>query len=171
MKMKKILKLFPADKKFTEMFEREKERLGKILDAEVAIEHVGSTAVSELGGKGIIDMVIGVPNSSDLEGTAKVIAGMGYYYDLDNEMGGDRIFLASREHDSTLGDYHIHIVVKGSDEWKRFLLFRDRLRNDVRLKDEYMGLKEKIMVETGVDREKYKRLKSKFIEQVIKENI
>ena len=165
--MKKSLKLFPFDDNFSLFFNSEKARLSRALDP-VVIEHIGSTAVPGLGGKGIIDIAIGVPESFVLQTVANKLINLGYFYNLDDKMPKDRIFLASREHDSTLGDYHLHVVVKDGDEWNNLLFFRNCLINNIRLRNEYMTLKERLFNETGADREKYKELKNNFIQRVLK---
>lgn len=165
--MKKILKLFPSEKDFASFYEKEKWRIKQSLGSAVLIEHVGSTSVPSLGGKGIIDIAIGVPKLSDLRPTADKLIDIGYFADLDNAMPSDRIFLASREHDSTLGDYHVHIVVKYGDEWIKLLFFRDKLRSDESLRKEYEALKEKLLAATNADRRKYKKLKNDFIQKVL----
>ena len=43
----------PYSKIFPELFQKEKERISPNLKEALAIEHVGSTAVPGLGGKGI----------------------------------------------------------------------------------------------------------------------
>lgn len=49
------------DPLFKELFDKEKSKLKKILQKNTEIEHVGSTSVSGLGGKGIIDIAIKTP--------------------------------------------------------------------------------------------------------------
>lgn len=41
----------------------EKKKIIKALGPTTKIEHVGSTAVPDLGGKGILDIVVGIPKS------------------------------------------------------------------------------------------------------------
>jgi Uncharacterized conserved protein len=164
-----MLKLFPADEKFAEIFMKEKIRLVEMLGPEVEIEHVGSTAVSGLGGKGIIDMLVGVVDASMMNVVVDILVENGYFVDLDNEITSGRVFLASREHNSTLGDYHLHVVVKNEDEWCQFLFFRDELRRSNELRDRYMNLKKELFVETGADREEYKKMKSDFVQNVLGE--
>ncbi|MEA3329527.1 MAG: GrpB family protein [Nanoarchaeota archaeon] len=48
------------DKKYPELFRREKSKLRKILGKKPEITHVGSTAIPGLGGKGVIDILISV---------------------------------------------------------------------------------------------------------------
>ncbi len=48
----------PYDEIFPELFAKEKKRIASYLPKALQIEHVGSTAVPGLGGKGIIDIAI-----------------------------------------------------------------------------------------------------------------
>jgi len=167
--MKKLLHLFPASEQFDTMFNTERLRLEKILGEDVRIEHVGSTSVRGLGGKGIIDIAVGVSTENGLESVANKLMQAGYFPALDNELPSGRIFLASREHDSTFGDYHLHIVVSGGDEWSNFIAFRDQLNNNATLRDAYMLLKNRLLVDTNSDRREYKHLKADFIQKTLKE--
>jgi len=51
----------PYNPIFPELFKNEKERMEKILGDNLQIEHIGSTAVLGLGGKGVIDILISIP--------------------------------------------------------------------------------------------------------------
>jgi GrpB-like predicted nucleotidyltransferase (UPF0157 family) len=51
-----------AERDYTALFLREKKKLKKF-GKKIAIEHIGSTAVQGLGGKGIIDIMIGANKS------------------------------------------------------------------------------------------------------------
>lgn len=51
----------PYDPIFIQLFEAGKERLLKFLGKQYPIEHIGSTAVPNLGGKGVTDICIIVP--------------------------------------------------------------------------------------------------------------
>lgn len=61
MKNKYVFK--PYNPVFSKLFETEKKRLSNYLTGLFRIEHVGSTAVPGLGGKGIIDIYIVVPEN------------------------------------------------------------------------------------------------------------
>lgn len=167
----KALKLYPAAADFSQQFMKEKHRLEKVLGSGVQIEHVGSTAVPGLGGKGIIDILIGTVGGTSLTEIADKLVSAGYFPDLDNDIGNERIFLASREHDSTLGDYHLHVVHQGSAQWAEFVVFRDGLRADSMLRDEYDSLKQRLLQETHGDRRQYKQQKSAFIQHVLEQSM
>ena len=51
----------PYDPLYKDFFKEEKRRIVRLLGSGVAVEHVGSTTISTLGGKGVVDIVIGVP--------------------------------------------------------------------------------------------------------------
>ena len=46
--------------KYLKLFSSEKKRIIKALGSTVKIEQVGSTAIASLGGKGIVDIIVGV---------------------------------------------------------------------------------------------------------------
>lgn len=50
----------PYKESFPELFDNEKKRIAALLGTDPVIEHIGSTAVPGLGGKGIIDIAIAV---------------------------------------------------------------------------------------------------------------
>ena len=57
-----IIRYNKPDKKFQLLFSKEKSKLKKILPKFAKIEHIGSTAIQNLGGKNHIDIFIAVPD-------------------------------------------------------------------------------------------------------------
>jgi len=55
------LRINPYSKKTSGRFNRQKNKILRVI-GDFEIHHIGSTAVSGLGGKGIIDILIGVDN-------------------------------------------------------------------------------------------------------------
>lgn len=53
-------KFRPFKKNFSLLYKKEESKLKKILNKSAHIEHIGSSAVNGLGGKGLIDIIIGV---------------------------------------------------------------------------------------------------------------
>ncbi len=74
--MKKYL-FRPYSKIFPELFEKERERIAPHLKQSVIIDHVGSTAVPELGGKGIIDIAIAA-SKEEMDLIAEQLQLLGY---------------------------------------------------------------------------------------------
>jgi GrpB-like predicted nucleotidyltransferase (UPF0157 family) len=63
--------------------------------------------------------------------------------------------------------HHIHLVPYGSALWHERLAFRDLLRRDRALSDEYARLKLRLAAEFEHDREAYTQAKGPFIEEAL----
>ena len=125
------------------MFEAEKERLQKTLGGEAKIEHIGSTAVPGLGGKGVIDVLIAAPRDKWAE-TSKKLKTLGYEYKKkDKERESEKLFFMTYLPDSELGSriYHVHLTYSESPEVKNNLGFRDYLRSHPEEAEEYSQIK------------------------------
>ena len=69
------------DPRWPTLYEEERERILRAVgDLVVAIEHVGSTAVPNLGGKPIIDIMPAVRRLEDAELCVEPLGGIGYEY-------------------------------------------------------------------------------------------
>lgn len=158
------LKIFPYYQKFLKDFEREKNRISKVLKG-VEIHHIGSTAVPGLGGKGIIDIILGINNWKDLDGIVKKLENMGFGHIHPREKG--RVFL-SKKGLTGLGDTHIHVVKKEGRVYKEFLSFRDYLRKHKGEAEKYFNLKLKWLKEFKKDRKKYTKEKENYMKGVLK---
>ena len=69
----------PDSKIFPELFLREKERISSRVKMALAIEHIGSTSVPNLGGKGIIDIAIAV-HKQDMDSVSQQLQSLGYEF-------------------------------------------------------------------------------------------
>ena len=121
----------------------------------VAIEHVGSTAVPGLAAKPIIDMLVGVESLAAFETQSKRLAVFGYQYIPEYErVLPDRRFF--KRVVNGVRTHHVHVVEKNGVYWKRYMKFRDSLRDDAWLAARY-----------AVDRDAYTNGKTGFIEAVL----
>lgn len=149
----------PYSNIFPELFRKEKERIAAHLKNVIAIEHVGSTAVPDLGGKGIIDIAIAVPREA-LDVTIKQLQGLGYEY-RPTFSTPDRayfvIFLPDAEEETRR--YHAHLTYPESSEWEELIGFRDFLRNHPEEAREYGELKKRAALEANHEGEKYRKIK------------
>jgi len=158
------LKLYPYNEEFTEIFEKEKVRIKKVLP-EAEVHHIGSTALPAVGGKGIIDILVALPNWEEKGEAVEKLSGLGFEHVHPEENG--RIFL-SKTGASKYKDVHIHLVGKSNKEHKEKLLFRDFLRENQEEAKKYYQLKYKWQKEAKGDRDTYGKLKESYIEEVIK---
>ena len=142
--------------------------LKKILkDKYVAIEHVGSTAIKNFKAKPIIDIALGV-NDFDL------------ILEMKDELEKNNIVLRNddrpRELLFCIGDYsdnfvthHIHVVLYDTEEYKKYIDFRDCLNNNKELRDLYLTTKERLEKEYANDRKQYTKEKGIIIEKILNE--
>lgn len=155
----------PYSDELARRFETEEKRLRVILGNDVSIEHIGSSAVG-IGGKNIVDILIGVKGTEEMDSTRDKLVENGYYE--GNDSHEDRIFMASRKEETGEGDCHIHICLIGSEVYSDFLRLRDYLRANPEIAKEYLEMKQLFAERAGFDRKKYKALKSKYVAGLLK---
>jgi GrpB-like predicted nucleotidyltransferase (UPF0157 family) len=164
-----MLKIYKSDKNYQRLFIDEKNWIKSLLGKNYTIEHIGSTAVPGLDGKGVIDILIGVDNENQINDATKILARNGYFYGRNKPDDLSRVFMASTEKDTTSGDIHLHLVLKNSKDFGDFIKVRDFLRQNPAVAKEYSDLKYKIVDRAGNGREEYKKQKSEFVEGILRD--
>lgn len=164
-----MLNLYQSSPDFADKFAIERDRLADILGSEYVIEHIGSTAVPGLDGKGIIDILIGCGNHDQIKVCAQKLVENGYFLGRHKSADPNYIFLASSQDYTTIGDFHIHITLKDSQMFLDFIKVRDYLRNSPKSAKKYSDLKYGIAEGTGYSRKEYKKQKSQFIDSILKQ--
>ena len=149
------------------LFEQEKARIVAALAGEtLRIEHIGSTAVSGLAAKPILDIAIAV---DDLDTAApRVIAALealGYTFRGEYGLAGRLYFVRGNPRRT----HHLHVVTTGSEHWERWLYFRDCLRADPKMARRYRTLKQALAEQFAGNRPAYTEGKTEFIESVLGE--
>jgi len=135
-----------------------------------AIEHIGSTAVSGLGGKPIIDIMAGVGQSADADECVPLLKDLGYIDVTPQPEEQDWYYCLSKacqEEGVKLCNYHLHLVRFASDHWEKHLLFRDFLRAHPEVAHRYFVLKKRLAEKHGSDRVGYTDAKTSFIEPIV----
>ena len=158
------LKINPYDKKVTDRFKRQKNKILKAI-GDFEVYHVGSTAVPGLGGKGIVDVLIGIDNWKQVAEIIESLKKIGFLHIHLKEKG--RIFL-SKNTGLSLSNVHIHIAIKQSKAYKELLFFRDYLRENKKEAQNYFNLKSEWLKKSKKDRKKYQELKSEYINKILK---
>ena len=144
----------------------EKQRLLSFLPDTLIVEHVGSSAVG-IGGKNIIDILIGVSDQNKMLMVRDILKENGYFEGHDSH--GDRIFLASSKNETGDGDFHIHICPITCNSYKGFILLRDFLISNPEKGKEYYNKKIEFANKAGFNRQKYKTLKSQYLTKLLSE--
>jgi GrpB-like predicted nucleotidyltransferase (UPF0157 family) len=166
--MSRPVRIEDYDPQWPVLYEEEKCRIFEVIgDMIVRIEHIGSTAVPNLGAKPIIDIVVAVNRLSDAEKCIKPLQRIGYEYQPEHETSMPERRFFRKGNPPKEQHYHLHMVERTSDFWKRHLLFRDYLRTHPKATQEYYELKKKLAIEYDTDREAYTEAKTSFIESVV----
>lgn len=154
------------DPLWPQMFEKEKAALLAVLGKEVlAIEHIGSTSVPGLASKPIIDMVVAVKSFDQLDYFIDHLQKLGYEY-MPDRMFKERKFFPKGSQDNRT--HHLNLVIKNDPEqWDNMMLFRDYLRKNDAVRDQYSKLKQELADNHPNDRYNYTEGKNSFIQQVL----
>jgi GrpB-like predicted nucleotidyltransferase (UPF0157 family) len=134
------------------------------------IEHIGSTAVPGLRGKGIVDLVIEA-KSEEIPEITEALLSLGFERQTDSDpFPPTRPMLQGCiDYDGDVFGLHCHVVPEGSSELLEMLALRDRLREDASLRDAYVAEKQRIVRTGVVDAHEYTLKKSRFIVQTLRE--
>ncbi len=166
--MEEPIVIVPYNPRWPVLFEREKGRLLALFaGVDVALEHVGSTAVAGLNSKPIIDIMLGVDRLPVVEQRLASIKQLGYRYvpELESEIPERRFFI--KRGTGKARTHHLHAVELSSDFWRDHLLFRDVLRSRPQTTSQYDQLKLSLAQRYRDDRKSYVRAKAAFIGEVL----
>ncbi|MFD4672342.1 GrpB family protein [Lentzea sp. NPDC058450] len=131
------------------------------------VEHIGSTSVPGLAAKPIVDLMASV-DSLDTTPIA-LLAAHGWAYvppELDNHPY--RRFFVKPDPTGQRREAHLHVIQAGHPRWAAQLRFRDALRNDRHLAQQYEDLKRRLAEELGHDREAYTAGKADFVARALR---
>jgi len=153
--------------KYNSLFEEMRKKILALVKSKIVIEHIGSTSVSGLGGKGIIDISIGIKSWTQTSEILKALRKIGFkhFHDVENHS----IFVSSKEKCEE-GDFHVHISRFGTKRYNRTLAFRDLMRQDKSEASRYAKLKEELFEKCHGDRQLYKESKRNYIDSLPGQN-
>jgi GrpB-like predicted nucleotidyltransferase (UPF0157 family) len=158
------VEIVPYDPSWPMRFREEAEILRRALRTWLvgAIEHIGSTAVPNLAGKPVIDIMAGVQTLESSRAAISAATELGYCY---------APYRAELEHwfckpSPAFRTHHLHLIAVGSPQWRRPIAFRNYLRAHADIAVEYEALKRRLALEHRVDREAYTNGKRPFIERI-----
>lgn len=166
---KKQVRLYVLNEnEIKESYEVERAKIKKILSSfnVIAIEHVGSTAIPGIPSKPIIDIAVGISNFNYIEEITLALVNGGYIYLSNRGESTRRIFVKSNENIRT---HHIHVEEYGKNNWTNHVVFRNKLLESSKLRDEYSALKIDLAKKYPNDRDKYTLEKATFIQKVLHE--
>lgn len=158
--MTRKIEIVPYNPAWPQIFEEEAARINQALgDNCIAIHHIGSTAVSGLCAKPVIDMIPVVLDIMKVDQIAHDMQHLGYETKGEFGMLFRRFFVKNLESSS----YHVHIYEQDNPEIERHLKFRDWMRLHEDDRNAYAALKQDLALKHSGDREAYCLGKETFI--------
>ena len=160
------VKLVPHTAVWADIFEITKNELSELLVGKAMdIQHIGSTSVEKIKAKPILDIALLVKDTVVIEELVLLLATKGYEYRGNKEKNGGHLFIKNSGND--IRTHHLHIFESHDPQWEDLLYFRDALRKNSPLAEEYEKLKIQLEALYSGNRLEYTKGKSKFIKKVI----
>lgn len=158
--------LAAPDARWREAYALEEVRIRDALGSlALDIQHFGSTAIPAIKAKPIIDILVGVRRFEDGATCIGPMEQIGYDYAGADIVPDDYIF--GRGIKGETRTHLAHIVEYQGHNWKRNILFRDRLRSDSILVQAYEELKIDLARKYAQNRAAYTASKKAFIDKVV----
>ncbi|PMG66473.1 GrpB family protein [Vibrio splendidus] len=154
------MKFYPAEQyqaDCNELFVRYERDIKKLIP-NARVEHVGASSIPSAVSKGDLDIFVGV-ELGELEDAIERLTTLGFNEKLDTLRTPELCMLESTSGD----DVALQVVANGS-EFECFLRFRDKLRANPALVEQYNSLK---MSCEGWPQDEYREKKADFIEHVL----
>jgi GrpB-like predicted nucleotidyltransferase (UPF0157 family) len=115
------------------------------------IHHVGSTSIPGMIAKPVLDIDVELAPGVDISTATKILTSLGYQYQGELGIADRHAYrhmspaVPLSKHRASWMSHHLYVCPDYSAELVRHLLFRDELRKDVRLRDEYIRLKQEAL--------------------------
>jgi GrpB-like predicted nucleotidyltransferase (UPF0157 family) len=134
----------------------------------VQVEHIGSTAVPDCAGKGIVDLMALYP-AGKLAATREAIDRIGFQRQKVGHIFPEErpMRVGAIEHAGKRYRLHLHLIGANSPEKESLRRFRDALRADAALRDAYQAKKRAILISGLSEPKDYTHAKGEFIDSVI----
>jgi len=157
------IRIVEYNTRWPELYAAEDDRIRQALGFRaVRIEHVGSTAVTGLVAKPVIDVLLAVANSADEGAYADMLGGAGYTLRLrEPEWFEHRLFKRSDP------EVNLHVFSTGCEEIERILLFRDWLRTNAPDRELYAGTKQALAQRSWDSVDAYASAKSQTVREIL----
>lgn len=167
--MAEVIEIVEYNPDWPRLFEQEKAHILTVIgDYIEEIQHTGSTSVPGLAAKSVIDILIAIPDLALVEKCVEPLESLGYGYLGENGLP-DRHFFRKPAGNSWHRTHHIHMVLKGSQEWENQTRFRDYLRTHPETRRQYQELKRELAARFGSDRGGYTDAKADFVINVLRQ--
>ncbi|MEK6905878.1 MAG: GrpB family protein [Nanoarchaeota archaeon] len=156
--------------KYKLFFLKEKRNLVGSLGKIIGVRHVGSTAVKGLGGKGIVDILVGV-KTKVIRRLIPKLEKASYEYRKKASTPQRLFFRKDYKQGKSFRRVHIHLTRLGGKDWREIIAFKNFLLENPLEAKKYGRLKREAILKAKGDGDMYKNLKKRFIEANIKKHL
>jgi GrpB-like predicted nucleotidyltransferase (UPF0157 family) len=164
----------PYNNIFPILFKKEGGRIKKFINNSV-IEHIGSTSVPNLDGKGYIDLMVCVPKRKMSNAKNILEQKLGYEYKDNVSIPGERLFFKriTESEYSKETYYHLHLTYLNSKDYKEAISFRNFLINNPDYVKKYSEIKKIASKEAQKAKDRveartiYKKIKDPLIKEIL----
>ena len=161
------VELRPYDPAWAQRFELERTAFLEDVPELLEVEHIGSTSIPGIEAKPIIDMQASLRSLSDWQRVVPRLVQRGYTF-MAERVYESRVFLPKGPEE--FRTHYVSLIETGSEEGRVRLRFRDALRSDPALRQEYQELKRRLARRHVSDRPAYTDAKSAFVARVLAEH-
>ena len=142
------------------------KNLREELGASIPITQVGSTAIPNMYGKNIIDILVGAKNSEEFEKIIKILEEKGF---VASKKSRDEVyqFFSSTASETGSGDIHIHLVISDTERYLDFIILKEYLIQNKDEAQKYSDFKNEIITKGITDRKEYKAIKSGYVTDLL----
>ena len=168
----RIIEIVDYDPNWKNLYIDEEAKIKNILnDILISIHHIGSTSIENLKAKPIIDILAVVDDINKVDSYNDDFADIGYKAMGENGIAKRRFFMKDYIDDNGIEKRfsHIHIFdINNKFDIERHLAFRDFLRANKNIAEEYVKIKLEALKNCNNDIELYCDYKDKFIKDIEK---
>lgn len=159
------VRLVPHDDAWATAAELEADRIRFVLGKRLLrVHHIGSTAIEGIAAKPIVDLIPVVTSLEVLDAMRERVEAIGYQWWGEYGIAGRRYCTFNDPQNGTRL-FNVHFYADGNSEIERHLAFRDYLRANPSLAQEYEALKRRLASEFS-DVNDYAEAKTPWIRSI-----
>ena len=136
-------------------------------DTAIDIQHIGSTAISSIHAKPIIDLAIGVYDLNDIMKYIDVLRENGFLFRGEDIPG--QVLFVKGDLEKDFRTHHIHVVKWNDDAWTRYMNFRGYLNAFPEKAMIYDERKKRLAIQFSGERRRYTEGKQEMIGELLEE--
>ena len=158
------VEIVPYNPEWTEFYKQEAEHLQKALGDHLReIYHIGSTAISNMPAKPVIDIMLVCENLDAIDDITQKLNNLNYY-NIRPSVIPHRMFFVRKQEDKI--SFHLHICERGNPQINRHVNFRNYVVAHPYDAKRYAELKMKLADQFSEDMNSYVFAKDKLVQEI-----